>query len=103
MATYLELRGLFSDGDLANKVVMATVIEAQTIAERISPVPTTAEKAWIEAVFESPVTQGGKVLMAVLAANKSTSVAGIQGASDSVIQTNVSNIVPILVDALAGV
>lgn len=103
MATYLELRGLFSDGDLNNKVVTATVVAAYTIAVRVSPVPTTAEKAWIDAVFKDPISNGRRVLMAILAANRTASVAAIMSASDATVQTNADDIEPILIDALAGV
>jgi hypothetical protein len=100
MATYTELRSLFSYDVLLNKVEVAIVIAANDLA---GGTPTTAEKAWIEAVFSSPRVEAKKALMAVLAENSGATVATIQGASDANIQTNVNGIVSILVDAKAGV
>lgn len=100
MATYTELRSLFSDSDLMEKVEVAVVIAANDI---ITTTPTTAEKAWASTVFASPKGEASKAVMAVLADNSALSVAAIQGATDVAIQTKVDAIVPILVDALAGV
>lgn len=100
MATYSELRALFNDSDLMEKVEVATVIAANTL---IAGTPTTAEKAWAATVFSSPKAEAQKAVMSVLAANSDATVATIQAATDASIQTNVDTIVPILVDALAGV
>ncbi len=100
MATYTELRQLFSDDELRNKVTTACIIAAH---ELLSGTPTAADKAFAETVFSSPDAVGDKILMAVLAANKDATVSGIQGATDSAIQTAVDAVIPAMVDAMAGV
>lgn len=100
MATYQELRSLFNDSDLLEKVEVATVIAANDL---LATTPTTAQKAWAAQVFASPKTEAQKALMAVLAENSGLTVAQIQGATDTAVQTNVDGVASILVDALAGV
>jgi hypothetical protein len=100
MASYLEIRNLFNDADLKNKVVTATLVAASNLADGT---PTTLDKTWIASVFNNPQGEGAKAHMAVLAANKGATVAQIRGASDSAIQAQVDNIVPLLVSAMAGV
>jgi hypothetical protein len=100
MATYQELRGLFNDSDLMEKTEVAVVVAANDL---VGGTPTTADKAWIAAALANPSAEAQKALMNVLAANKGLSVAQIQNATDSALQTNVNAVVPILVDALAGV
>ena len=99
MATYLEIRGLFNDGDLSNKVDFATVIAAKNL---LVGTPSLSEQKWAAGVFANPSTEGQKALMAVLAANNGSSVAQIQGASDAAIQINVDSVVDSLVIAYAG-
>jgi len=100
MATYLELRGLFNDDVLVNKVTVALLI---TLDGLITGTPTAADKAYAAAVYANPQVEAEKVLMSVLAANKDVALASIQSASDSALQVKVDDVVPILVDALAGV
>ena len=100
MANYVELRGLFKDSPLLNRVTMATVIAANNL---LAGAPTAASKAYASAVFENPEAEARKVFMAVLATNNSLSVAAIQGATDAAIQTAVNTVVPLLRDARAGV
>lgn len=100
MATYTELRTLFTDSDLMEKVEVAVVIAANTL---IAGTPTAADKVWAASVFSNPKTEASKALMSVLAENNDAAVAVIQAATDTSIQTNVDAIVPILVDAMAGV
>lgn len=100
MATYLELRDLFDDGDLRNRVNMAMIVSVNTILEGT---PTAKDHAYAAAVTNSPGEEAKKILMFVLAINKSATVANIQGATDASIQTNVDTVVPVLIDALAGV
>jgi hypothetical protein len=101
MATYLEIRTLINDEDLPNRLEVATVVCAENLISAVSP--TAADKAWASLVFSNPKSEGRKVLMAVLAANKTFTVEQIKGASDADIQAQVDIIVPNLVDALAGV
>ena len=100
MATYLELRDVFSDSDLIRKLETAVVIAAHGLS---AGTPTTAEKAWIASVLANPKTVAAQATLFVLAANSGATVAQILGATDAAIQTNVDAVVPILVDASAGV
>lgn len=100
MATLLELHGQFKNSDLMDKVEAALVIKANGL---LGGTPTTAEKAWASAVFDNPSNEAKKALMAVLASNSSSTVAVIEAASDTAIQTNVDSVAPFLVDAMAGV
>lgn len=100
MATYQELRGLFTDSDLFEKMEVAIIISANNL---IATSPTINDKAWAAHVFTSPGTEAGKALMAIIAENATLSTAQILAATDSTIQTKIDAITPILVDALAGV
>ena len=94
MATYTELRQQFSNDDLRNRVVAATVIAANNL---LSGTPTAEQKAYAKAVFQNPRSEGEIVFMAVLAANKDATVAQIEGATDAAIQTRVDAVIPNLV------
>jgi len=100
MATYIELRTLFNDGDLVNRTAVAIVITVNALLEGT---PTANDKAYANVVLSDPQGEAKKVLMTVLAANKGVDVSTIQGASDATLQTKVDAIVPHLIDALAGV
>lgn len=99
MATYLEIRGLFNDADLLNRVTTATIVYAHNAITGA----TTAQKKWIALALQNPTSEAKKILMGVLAANKDSTVEQIQGASDELIQDKVDLIAPLLIDALAGV
>ncbi len=100
MASYIELRGLFTDDVLVNRTAVAVVIAVNTILEGT---PTANDKAYANTVLSDPQGEATKVLMTVLAANKAADVSVIQAASDATLQTKVDAIVPHLIDALAGV
>lgn len=99
MATYIEIRNLFDNGEIRNKVITATVIAANNL---LSGTPTAADRSFADAVFTNPNSVGKKVYMSVLAANKATTLENIEGASDAAIQTHVDAVIPALVLALAG-
>lgn len=101
MASLQELRSLFNDSDLMEKVEAAVVISAEDVVT--TGTPTAADKAWATRVAENPNSEARKALMFVLAANKGAAVATIQGAADTAIQTQVDTVRTILIDALAGV
>lgn len=94
MATLLEIRQLFANDDFRNKVTAATVIAANNL---LSGTPTADEKTFAKSVFQSPDSMGAIVTMSVLAENNGLTVAQIEGAADSAIQTNVDAVVPNLV------
>lgn len=97
MASYTELRNLFADDALRNRVTVACVIAANA---QLSGTPTTAQQKFAELVFSNPDAMGAKVLMAVLAANAGATVTQINNATDAVIQAQVNSVVPNLTAAL---
>lgn len=99
MATYQELRALFNDSDLQEKVEVAVIIGANNL---ITGTPTASETNWAATAFSSTKQEANKALKAVLAENAGLTVAQIQAATDAAVQTNVNGVIPILVDALAG-
>ncbi len=101
MATLQELSGLYGDGDLINKISAAIIIKANDYLTNVGTA-TAAEKAWAAKAFLSPQTEADRVLKAVLAQNAGLSVAAIQGAADSAIQTNVNDAVQLFIDADSG-
>ena len=103
MASYLELKGLFGNGDLIGRTEVAVIVYADTL---IAGTPTTAEKAWISSAYSNTNSEAKKVLKGVLAANSGFTVDQIIASSDTganSLQEKVDVIVPILIDALAGV
>jgi len=100
MATYTELRELFGNSELLNKVEVAVIVAADGL---LGGTPAPKDKAWAAAAFSNPKAEANKALKAVLADNKDNTVAQITGASDAAIQTKVTAVVPVLVDVLAGV
>jgi len=100
MATYLEVRDLFNDSDLTNRVAVAVLV---SVKDKLAVSPTTAEKAYAAKVFANPQAEAKKVLKYVLAVDNGSTVAQIQGVSDAALQTNVDAVIDVLIDALAGV
>ena len=97
MATYLEIRVLFGDSDLLERVEVAVLIATNGLADN------AANNAWVEAVFSSPCKEAQKVLMGVLAVNNASTVEAIQGSTDAILQSHVNAIVATLISAKAGV
>lgn len=100
MATLLELKGLFKDSDLHDKVQSALIIAAQNV---LDGTPTAAEQTYAAHIFNNPASESKKALMSVLAANSSATVSQIQNATDAAIQTNVTAVLPVLTTAHTGV
>ncbi len=97
MATLLELRGLFTNSDLQEKVESALIIAVQALLD--GGTPTTDQQKYAAAVFAKPAVEARKALMSVLAKNASATVTQIQEANDTAIQTNVNDVVDALVIA----
>lgn len=93
MATLLELRDLFNDSDLGNKVEAALIISVQTV---LDGTPTADQQKYATQVFANPTGEAKKALMSVLAANQGATVAQIQGASDTAIKANVDAVLSTL-------
>ena len=99
MATHEELRGLFADGALRNKIEAACVITAWAIfAEDAGTTNHANRLVWAKQVFDGPRNAAGKMLMGLLAANKDESVATIQAASDETLQALVDGSVNVFAD-----
>ena len=96
MATYTELRNLFANDEMKNKLDVAVVIAANDL---LAGTPTAAEQSWAAMVFDNPRTEGEKAYRAVLATNKNADTATILAASDTAIQAQVDAVVPSLVIA----
>ena len=96
MATYTEIRDLFNDSTLSNRVEVAVIVAANNLADNVS------NNAWVAQAYSNPTAEAKKVLMAVLATNAGLDVSAIQGATDAALQTAVDSAVVILVKALAG-
>ena len=99
MATLQELRGLFRDSDLLEKVEAALIISANNL---LSGTPSVDQASWAAHVFSSPSTEAKKAMMALLASNSAATKEQILGAADAAIQSNVNAVTTTLVAALAG-
>ena len=97
MATYLELYTLRGNVDLQQRISIALTIAADAIrTETASTNGHALRIAWAKEVLNGLGGESEKTLRLLLAANKGLTVAQIQGASDSAIQTNVDGVVNIL-------
>ena len=99
MATYVELRNIFSNDELSNRVDIAVIIAANNL---LSGTPTINDQKWAAHVFSKPRVEGEKALMAVIATNNTATVEQITGALDSTLQTAVNTAVPALIVAYTG-
>lgn len=95
MATYAELYGLRNNSELVNKVTVAVVIAAVAIKDEDPSVAARVE--WANRVLSNPTSMGKTVTYAVLALNKSATVAQINAANDASIQNNVDDVVDLLI------
>lgn len=92
MATYEEIHALRTDSALRNRVLVACIISAEVIMAEDDTTPNHVNRLpWAAKVFASPATEASRMYWAVLAANKDATVAQIQSATDSAIQTNVDD------------
>ena len=99
MATYLELRQLYAHGELLNRIEVACIIAAEKI--RIEDVATenhTNRLLWAKATFGDSRQAAELMLMALLATNRTLTIAQITGVSDEGLQTAVDNAVNIFAD-----
>jgi len=94
MATYTELFSIRNDPDLKEKVTVSTWIKAQ---ELLDATPTAAEVTWASETLENPSERADQIMNYVLAANKAKTLAQIQAATDTAIQTNVDAAVDALI------
>jgi len=92
MATLNELRQLFSNSDLRNRIESACIKAAYEVLTEDATTENHAQRQkWAVQAFSDPRGTAKKMLMVALAANAGADVAGITGASDGEIETAVSN------------
>jgi len=100
MANYDEIRGLFDDSGLTNRLTVAIVVAAESV--RVEDV-TTANHAerltWAKNAFANPEPEAKRALKSLVASNKSMNITAIKTVSDTAIQSQVNT----LVNMLAGV
>lgn len=99
MATYIELhalRGAATTEPLKQKIAVAIVIKANTIAK--SQAPTAEQKAWAVSALSDPSRDVGTVLNYILAEYNAQNTSVITNASD----INVQAAVNAAVDTLLG-
>jgi len=104
MASYAELRSLYSNGALNNKIQMALTVGIDTL---LSGTPTTDDQVWADYATQSVVGVSKQLVQIVLAKNKASDLATIQTAidttgGDAVFQGNVDAVIPDLVIAYAN-
>ena len=99
MATYEDIFELKDASEVINKVTVACVVAAETIMGEVDTTPNHANRlTWAASVFQNPRNESERMWWAILAANHSSNVSAITGASDAVIQTAVDD----HVDLFAG-
>lgn len=99
MATYIELRGLFSNNDLLNRVEVATIVAAEAIRTEDAGTTNHVNRlAWAKKTFANPNGVRNEMLMALLAANKDATVASITSVTDAALQTLVNAAVNVFAD-----
>jgi len=99
MATYIELFDLKDNSDLHDRITVAVVKAAHSIARDETPPSNQAARlVWAAEAVSNPVPVAQKMLWVLLAAYSDMSTAQITGASDEAIQSAVDG----AVDLFAG-
>lgn len=99
MATLAELSAIHARGSneaeaLVDKIKAAVLLAAEVIRLESTGTASHAQRAlWAKEAFSNPTAKANEMLGAILAANSSATQAQILSASDSAIQTAVSNAV----------
>lgn len=100
MATYLELRNLFDNDVLRSRIEVAVAVAADAIREESVATPGhQARLAWASEAWSLPNEVARRMQIAVLAANKGATVAQINQATDSQLQSKVND----AINVFAGV
>lgn len=95
MATLIEINTLLGERDvLFQKVRAAMLISAEAV--RANGSATALSKAWAKRVFLNPDEQATGVYNAVIAANNTATITAIRGATDTQVQTAVTNVLSIM-------
>ena len=99
MATYTELRQLYSHTGLTNRIEVAVVVAAEKIRTEDSVTANHANRlVWAKQTFGSTRSAAEKMLMALLAAHRARTVEALIAVTDEDLQTAVDNAVDIFAD-----
>ena len=99
MANYDELRQLFGNGELLNRIEVACIITAEAIRGEDVAAPEHANRLlWAKQAFINPNAIRERMLMALLAANKDAAVSVIMSVPDETIQSLVDDTVNLFAD-----
>jgi len=99
MASYMELRNLYSDDVLKNRIDVACIVAAETIRNESDQTGNHANRlVWARRAFTNTNSIRDAMLKALLAANKDADVAAIQAVLDPALQTLVDDAVNIFAD-----
>jgi hypothetical protein len=99
MATYVELYALRTDTTLLQRLSVAVLVSANVVRlEAANTAQHSNRLAWAQQAIRDPDAPAQKVLGLLLAANKDSTVAQINAASDATLQT----LVDALVNTLTG-
>ncbi len=94
MATYQELFDLRRNQVLLDKVTVAVVVAAETVyAEAVGTSNHANRIIWAREAMTNPSGMAKVFMGPVIVANKAATVAQIVGAADTLIQTNVDDVV----------
>lgn len=99
MATYAELLAASENATLNSKIRVACFIAAETVRTEATSVPNHDNRLkWARRVFADPANEARRMVWAVLAQNKTLTLAQITGASDAGVQTAVDAAVDVFAD-----
>lgn len=102
MATYDELLLAAEDAGLNKKIRVACIIAAEAIRTEVVGATNHANRMlWAKAVFQNPPAEATRMVWAVLAQNRTATLAAIVGASDATVQTAVSAAVDVFAIGVA--
>lgn len=88
MAAYIELRTLFSDTALLNRIEVACIVAAKTIRNEGSETPNHVDRLlWAQAAYTDPSAMRHPMLRELLAENKDSTVQQITDVLDTDLQT----------------
>jgi len=94
MATYKELYNLWQSSAMLNKLRVAVVVAAHTIAGEDPGTSNHANRViWAAEALVSPDTKAQEMWKYLLAQSKDLTTEQIQGASDTLIQSAVDGVV----------
>ena len=99
MATYMELRGLFGNGELSNRVEVACIVAAGTIRSEDAATENHANRLiWAKRAFVNPYNIRNEMLMALLADHKDETTTNILAVTDAALQTLIDAAVNVFAD-----